>query len=463
MADLDLNDIQELASLGESEELEYKESTGQRSDASKTLTAMANGRGGKVLFGVSPNGEIVGQQVSERTLEKVAQELGHIDPPIPTSMSTVSLGENGREVLVVSVRPGSDPPYTYRDTLYERVGATTSARPRSTLRTRIVEAAHSSDRWETQELNWTVDDLDLDQVAKALSRAASAGRLSESGAETPEDTLRKFHVIRDGRLLRAAAVLFGEPQRLESELPQCHLKLGRFRGTTRSEYDESDQLHGNVFELLEAALNFFNRHVPTRGRVSGDSVEREERPLYPLVAIREALLNAFAHRDYAVPGGTSMAIFDDRLEIRSVGGLHFGLTPERLMTEHESQPWNPLIAGVLYRVGLIEQWGSGIDRMVESTREAGVPPPDIEEIANGLAVRFRQEPALDEDIPPVQREILDLLRENEELALRHIVAAISSEVSKRAVRDHLAALKEMELVITQGHGRGATWTLAKDE
>lgn len=89
-------------------------------------------------------------------------------------------------------------------------------------------------------------------------------------------------------------------------------------------------------------------------------IERIDDPLYPPVELREALANAFCHRDYSIGGGSiSLSVFDDRLEITSTGTLHFGLTPEALYLPHESLPWNPLIARVFYRRGIIEAWGRG--------------------------------------------------------------------------------------------------------
>ncbi len=116
--------------------------------------------------------------------------------------------------------------------------------------------------------------------------------------------------------------------------------------------------------------------MPVAGRVAPGLFERIDDPLYPPVALREALANAFCHRDYSIGGGSvGVAIYDDRLEISSAGSLHFGLTPELLFSDHESLPWNPLIARVMYLRGLIEQWGRGTLKMAELTEQAGCHGP----------------------------------------------------------------------------------------
>src|SRR5262249_13582869 len=115
-------------------------------------------------------------------------------------------------------------------------------------------------------------------------------------------------------------------------------------------------IFGHAFQLLDEAMLFIQRHLPVAGRILPDRLERVDEPLFPLAALREALVNAICHRDYQYPGGaSSLAIYDDRLEIWSEGTLPFGLRVEDLKRNHASRLRNPLIAGVFYRRGLIEQ------------------------------------------------------------------------------------------------------------
>ncbi len=111
------------ARAGESETQEFKRTTGQRREAARTICAMLNHRGGRVLFGVEPDGRVVGQQVSDHTIEEVGQELREIEPPVfPTIERVVVSGE--REVLVIAVGPGHSQPCTHRGQPYRRVGTT---------------------------------------------------------------------------------------------------------------------------------------------------------------------------------------------------------------------------------------------------------------------------------------------------------------------------------------------------
>jgi len=111
--------------------------------------------------------------------------------------------------------------------------------------------------------------------------------------------------------------------------------------------------------------------------------------LQPVEALREALANAFVHRDYSIGGwSVNVALYDDQLEIVSIGDLHFGLTPEALFREHESKPWNPMIAGTFYRRGLIETWGRGTLKIARLMRERGLEPPSVAVREGAVIVTF---------------------------------------------------------------------------
>jgi ATP-dependent DNA helicase RecG len=370
--------------------VEFKRTTGERREGAQSLCAMLNHRGGRVLFGVEPGGAVAGQQVSDHTIEEVSQEIQRLDPPVFPTIDRVVLA-NGREVVVVTVTQGPGRPYSYKGQAYRRVGNTSPAMSRDEYNRMLLERLHGERRWENEPAaGWTVADLDTAELVKTLEEAIRRGRADDPGTRDPAEILRGFGLLRDGVVLRAAPVLFGRAERVEAELPQCLLRVARFRGTDRTEFVDNRQFHGHLFDLLQKAERFLRDSLPVAGRVTPGLFERIDDPLYPPTALREALANAFCHRDYSIGGGSvSVAIYDDRLEITSSGTLHFGLTVEALMAPHESLPWNPLIARVLYRRGVIEQWGRGTIKMAELAARAGLPTPEIEEAGGGVTVRFR--------------------------------------------------------------------------
>ena len=166
--------------------------------------------------------------------------------------------------------------------------------------------------------------------------------------------------------------------------------MAPFRGHDRlGDFLDNRQYWENTFELLRQAQRFQSDHVPIAGRILPDRLEREDRPLYPPLATREALANAFCHRDYSRAGdAVSVAMYDDHLEFVSPGGLHFGLQLENLVRPHESRPWNPIIAGVFYRAGVIEKWGMGTLKILHWCKVGHTPPPEWNEQTGSLYVTF---------------------------------------------------------------------------
>ena len=455
-----------LTTSGESEALEFKETTGTRREAAMTMRAFLNQRGGQVPFGVTQAETVVGQQVGERTIEELSAELRQIEPPAFPTVERVPVG-SGRDVIVVSTGQGASRPYTYRGSAYRRVGNTTLAMSADEYNRMLFERMHSKQRWENQPAaGWSVDDLDVVEIRRTASEAVRRGRLEEPVSGEPSDMLRGLGLLRDGVLLRAAAVLFGSTERLEFEMPQCLLRVALFRGTDRMEFLDNRQFNGNAFTLLANAERFLRDTLPIAGRFEQDRFERIDEPLYPPLATREALANALCHRDYSIGGGSvGIAVYDDRLEVTSSGSLHFDLTPEKLFAPHESRPWNPLIARTFYRRGIIEEWGSGTLKMADLASKAGLPAPEIEDDGGAVTVRFRhgqfvlQPTSSGVSGPEARRKLILALLEGAEegLTRREIHARSGPGVSERQVRRALEELQDRGLVMSTNRGPLTRW------
>ncbi len=460
--------IAEWVAAGESETQEFKRTTGQRRAAAKAVCGMLNHRGGRVLFGVTPAGEVAGQRTGRDTQEDISQELQQIDPPVFPDIDQVDVGDS-LVVIVVTVPTGTNRPYSYRGQAYRRVGRTTLSLSGDEYNRMLLERLHGDSRWETEEAaGWDIADLDHDQIAATAEEAVRRGRLEEPGTRAAEPLLRGLGLLRGRTVLRAAVALFGRRQRLATEYPQCLLRVARFRGTTRTAFLDNRQVHGNAFDLLHAAQRFLVESLPIAGRVVPHLFERVDDPLYPPEALREAVANAICHRDYAAGGGSiGIGIYDDRLEVTSTGGLPFGLTPEMLFEPHESRPWNPLIAGVFFRRGIIENWGRGTLRMAELTESAGLPRPEIEDQAGAVTVRFRPgryiaPQRIGRDLTERQRAILTILGEAPEgVAVRDLRARLVNGSTARQVGKDLQTLRALGLALPAGRGRGARWRRAQ--
>lgn len=457
---MDLEKIREMVAGGESDTVEFKRSTGQMSRAGETLCAFLNGTGGWVLFGVSPDGDIVGQDVADGTLRDLAMMTAKLEPAARVTVSRTPVG-SGREVLVLRVDAGIGAPYCFDGRSYQRVSSTTSRMPRERFRELLLERSHTDDRWELlPATGFVIEDLDREEILRSYRLGVESGRMPEAGRADIPEILDRLQLRRDGELTRAAIVLFAlEPAPRYS---QCLLRLARFRGTDRSEFLDSKMVTGHLLRLLDEAMTFLLRHIPIAGRFESGRIERIDEPQFPVAALREAVINALCHRTYTHAGGAvSIAIYDDRLEIWNDGVLPFGLRPEDLKRRHESRPRNPTIAGVLYRRGLIEQWGRGTQKVVELCLEAGLPEPDYGEEAGSFWVRFAASGIISEcELTERQRLILDNLARHHSLSVVEIVREISGSVSARTVRRDLNYLLKLKIVTRAGSGRTARWMRA---
>ena len=381
-------DLARLLKPGEGSNLEFKRSTGELREGLQTICAFLNGSGGIVLFGVHPDGQPEGQQVSDQTLRDIAHALDRFEPPVNLPIERLP-ADKGREILILRVEGTSDSiPFTFDGRPYERVSSTTRKMSQEKYEKLLFARAHSKRRWENQPADEiTLKDIDRDEVFRIVDIARSVGRLVGPVGRSLPDVLNRLGIRKDGHILRAAVVLFGKT--FVPDYPQCELRMARFRGTDKTEFLDQRQIRGPAFKLLEEAEVFCQRHFPMPAKIVPGQMRRVEKLLIPPDAMREILVNALIHRDYSIAGGAvSLAIFDDRVEVWSAGGFPKGITPESLSRDHQSVQRNPMIADAFHRTGLIEKWGRGTNRVVTMCQEAGIAPPEFEEITGAAVVKF---------------------------------------------------------------------------
>ena len=464
---MDFAEIERIVTAGESETVEFKKTTGLLNEAGRTLCGFLNGKGGTVLVGVTPKGRILGQQVSDSTLQDVANMVRKFDPPAPIETERVRLAGSDHEILALRAAPsGETMPFTFDGRPYRRIESTTSPMPQDRYQSLLLERVHATRRWENTPVErTTIDLLDREEILRTVRLGIEAGRLPESSGDDVAEILERLGLRLEGRVLNAAVVLFGT--RFLPDYPQCGLRMARFKGIDKTEFLDSRRIEGNAFTLLDEAMLFLRRHLPVSGRVQPGLFERADEPLFPVLALREALVNAFCHRDYSRAGGAvSLAIYDDRLEIWSDGGLPFGLRPDDLKRDHRSRPRNPLIAKAFYYRRLFEEWGRGTQRIVELCVKAGHPEPEFVEETDGVGVRFipggyTPPHRVGHDLTDRQREILHFLSTVESAALREIRSALKAPPADRTLQEDLAHLRKLELIDSDGWGRGATYRLRR--
>ena len=241
-------------------------------------------------------------------------------------------------------------------------------------------------------------------------------------------------------------LLFGR-DRLD-RFPDAWIHASRFAGTDKATILDRARLEMHPVQAIEKAVAFVEKHS-MRGAVIG-RLRRWDRWSLPPAAVREAIVNAVVHADYSQRGAPiRVAIFDDRLEVESPGLLPFGLTLDDLPLG-VSKVRNRVLARVFQALGLVEHWGSGVQRMIAACRDDGLPAPVWEEIGFGVRVTLRTEVIRPPNIDPKDGTILALLEDGEGRGTRELAEAIG--LSTRSTRTRLARLVKRGLVREVGTG-----------
>ncbi len=384
-----IKELQNLVQNDEGPNLEFKRSTGELKEALQTVCAFLNGSGGLVVFGVGPKKTIEGQQVSDKTLREITQALDRFEPAVNIAPQLIALNKEKSVLLLQVEKQSRAMPYTYDSRPYERISSSTRKMPKSKYEQLLLDQHHETHRWENfPAKDVTSRDIDKDEVFRIIRIAESLGRFNGPIGRNVMDILKRLKLCsKDDKIFQGAVVLFGKD--FLPYYPQCELRMARFRGTDKTEFLDQKNVRAPAFKLLEEAELFCQRHFPLPAKIVPTQLHRLETPLIPYDAMREILVNALIHRDYSIAGGAiSLAIFDDRVEVWSIGTFPNGITPAKLSKNHPSIQRNPLIAETFNRTGLIEKWGRGTNRVIEMCKAAGVKPPKFEQIAGAAVVTF---------------------------------------------------------------------------
>ena len=367
----------------EGQTVERKESLGERREIVETCAAFASAQGGRIYLGVRDDGTVVGIQIGKGTLEGLANDIAqNTVPKLVPAITTVQVA--GRTVIEVQTTENPTKPVSAYGRAYRRSGRTNQVLVASEI-AELYFASRGVTWDETVRADAMLDDIDAEKVRKFLSRARSE-RQWEVDAQTPvEPALRQLNLMKNGQLTIAALLLFGKnPQRF---LLQAKVRCARFKGNDEVEFLDLKVFEGDLIQQVEEAMGFVRRNTSMAAKVEG-KLARTERWEYPPDAVREAITNAVCHRDYADSGNVVVKIFDGRLEVSNPGGLPAGMTVEDLKQPHESKPRNKLVADAFFLIKYIEQFGTGIQRILNDCHEAGVPEPEFESRAGSFRVVF---------------------------------------------------------------------------
>lgn len=336
---------------------------------------------------MTDKGKIIGQEVSDKTKRDIAEAIRRFEPFATLEVSYISIQNTDKSVIALSADSQRYMrPFSYKGRAYLRLESVTSSMPQDVYNQLLMQRGGKY-AWEAMtNPDIKVTDLDEHAIMGAVRGGIRCGRLPEATIREDLPTiLEKFNLLHDGKLNNASAVLFGRDFYF---YPQCLLRLARFKGTTKDEFIDNQRTTGNIYTLLDTAMSFFFKHLSLSGKVEG--LYREEELEIPYKALRECCTNALCHRSYHRPGSSvGIAIYDDRVEIENSGTFPPDITMEKLLSGHNSEPQNLIIANVLYKSEVLESWGRGIGLMISECRRVGIPDPEFHTDGNSVWVIFR--------------------------------------------------------------------------
>lgn len=428
----------------EGKTLEFKRDLSSPTGLLRTAIAFANTAGGTIVVGIEDGTKhIRGVKDVLSQEERLASLIS--DSIAPKLLPDIEiLTHRGAQLLVVNIYPSPSRPHFLKGSgpdagTYVRLGSSNRKADSD-----LIEEMKRFSRGES---------FDENPMPHLSSEAIDFRVASESFSEVRKlkrSDLKTLRLITEYQGMSVPTIggmlLFGR-DRL-TEFPDAWIQAGRFAGKDKSKLVDHIDLQMPLVEAIYAAVAFIEKHTRTGTDIG--AVRRIDNFALPPAVTREALINSIVHCDYSQRGAPiRLSIFDDRIEIENPGLLPFGLTLNDL---HQgiSKLRNRVMGRVLNELGLVEQWGSGAQRMISGCRENGLPEPRWEEIANRLRVTLALSPINPVSIDTRDEQILNLLAQNDGLSTSEIAHSIG--ISARATRSRLVKLVARKLLVEIGTG-----------
>ncbi|MFH1832066.1 MAG: helix-turn-helix domain-containing protein [bacterium] len=443
--------IEELLTRNEDKTLDFKESTQSLPSIVKTVVAFANTAGGILVIGVQDRTKkIVGVPNALDEEERLANVIS--DSIVPFLVPNIEIQTYRKKELILIHVPHVAGPYYVKSAgtergVFVRCGSTSRVADAEMLETlRLYTKKISFDeisygQAKTNALDWDVIKKLFEQVDKKITerKAEDLGLLVTHASKTSPSF--------------GGIILFGS-NRLRV-FPDAIIRCVRFIGTNKAHVLDHIELDSYPVLALDQAIHFIEKNTLTSAKIG--RTKRTDIKQYPPVAIREALVNALLHADYAAKGASIMiAVFDDRIEITSPGGVPLGMTLERALAG-SSRVRNRVIARVFRELKLSEQWGSGLQRIIDSCEQKGLESPKFEDLITEFKVTLYAREIRSISIDASQKEFIGYLKKKEKISTKQ--AAEFFGIAPRNARVKLKKLVDSGLIKKIGtsakdpHGR----------
>ena len=348
--------------IHESEVVEIKKSTSELKDAIIAIAAMLNKQGrGTVYFGIDDDGHVLGQQVGKSTIKDIHKSISdHIEPKIYPEVRTQTI-EN--KICLVVEFSGQDSVYAAFGRYYFRLGTENRKLSVDALRRLVEKKNNYAYHWGSEISGYALAKAETHAIRSFLRRGREVGRISFA-FDSKTGILRKLHLSYGRKLLNAGRALFCRDSSVE-------VQAAVFAGKDKLTFLDIQSFRGNLLDLIEKSEVYIKEHLNWRADLSGS--KRVEIPEIPIRALKEAIINSLCHRDFSNPKSNEIAIYRDRVEIFNPGQFPHEYDPADFVKGNlPSFARNPLIADVFYLSEDIEKWGSGLRRISEECKNAGV-------------------------------------------------------------------------------------------
>lgn len=434
--------LQELLTKPEDKTLEFKRDLSSPLGVLKTLVAFANTAGGTLIIGVEDGTRHVKGidnplNVEERLANLISDS---IHPKIIPDIEIASW--RNTNVIKIEVFPAPSGPYFLKKSgpekgIFVRVGSTNRQANASIV-----------DEFQRLVKNETFDEQPMVELSSEDIDFRVASELFKPHRKISTHDLKTLKIVTCHRKKWVPTVggvlLFGRER--EKYFPDAWIKMGRFLGTNRETLVDHAEINDFPLLAIERIISFIKRNIRQSAAIK--EIYRHDIWEYPISALREAVINALVHADYSQKGSPiRISLMSDRIEVDNPGTLPLGLTIEDIK-QGISKLRNRVLGRVFNELGLIEQWGSGIQRIIAACQKAGLREPLFEEVGFNFRVTLystvKQSPQTDE----IDRKILGYLQEKGGLSTKMISRFIS--LSPRATRSRMIALADKGLVVEVG-------------
>lgn len=426
----------------------------------ENLVALANASGGLVILGVNEQGQIVDEVWAEDVDGALREAVALCRPPVESEWQAID--EGPRALVGIRVRRSPDLHSLHDGRVLVRSGDENRTLSGEEI-SQLANTKTAGDFEEEVVAGATADDLDQAIINEYLEKRESRGAPRPGSSD--ELLFEIGATDREGVPTVAGILLFGK--RPQAFLPQSGIVFVKFPGSQPTSeagetvYGRRDELTGPLARMVERAWNIVWEEMRVGAAVS--ALEREELTEYPRFAVREALINAVAHRDYRIRGRRiEIRMYSDRMEIISPGSLPGYITLDNLVEEHFSR--NPRIVGGLYHWGYIEELGLGIDRMIEEMVQAGHPPPRFRAAPYAFSVTLEKSTKRATALPSArnmnerQTRALTYVREYGSITNREY-QRLCPEVTTETLRLDLKDLVDRDILLKIGSKKGTHYIL----